>query len=103
MRSGSAIQDSTDPCFVREPTVDDLNGALVIYPVAVATCGDSDGNGVLTDADAQQLLRSAAGLSSACSVETCDMNGDFRLNDIDAVNVFRAVAGLSFTSDCPTF
>jgi len=103
MRSASMISNSSDPCFVREPTVDDLNGALVIYPDAVTTCGDADGIGGLTNADAQQLLRSAAGLSSTCSVETCDMSGDFMLNDVDAVNVFRAAAGLSFTSNCPTF
>ncbi len=102
MRSASMFSE-LDPCFVREPTVDDLNGALVIYPDAVTLCGDADGSGGITDADAFQALRSAAGLSSSCSVETCDMNGDFVLDDVDAVNVFRAAAGQSFNNNCATF
>ena len=103
----STLRPSTDPCFVLVPTADDIAGAQTIYavtmptPVATpGTCGDVDGDGVVTDIDAVQVLRAAAVLSSGCTLGVCDVDGDGAITDIDGVNVLRGAAGLPFTSRC---
>lgn len=63
-------------------------------------CGDADGNGSVTNADGVQTLRAAAGLSSVCTVDICDMNGNGNVTVSDGVQVLRASVGLSAESRC---
>ena len=107
MRS-SSLFDSADPCFVERPTVDDGNGARMIYALTGPTpaptpalCGDADGDGRLTSDDGTLVLRAAAGLSSSCTLAACDVDGNGAVTLTDGVNVLRGAAGLSFSSSCP--
>ncbi len=109
MRSAEKLQ-SDDPCYVRDPTSADLNGAERIYPVLAATptpsvtpglCGDADLNGTLTVSDGVQTLRAAAGLSSDCTLDRCDVDGSRSITVTDGVDILRAAAGLSFPAACP--
>jgi len=65
-------------------------------------CGDPDGSGTLSVSDGVQVLRAAAGLSSSCSAQVCDVDGNGDVNVTDAVNVLRAAAGLGATITCNT-
>ncbi len=109
MRSASLFR-SFEPCFVLDPTDADLNGARRVYPVVhvtptpVATpglCGDADLNGTLTVTDGVHILRAAAGLSTDCTPERCDVDGGGTITITDGVNVLRGATGLSFTQSCP--
>jgi len=68
-----------DACFVVEPTIGDLNGAMTIYALTGPTpaptpglCGDADLSGTVTVTDGVETLRAAAGLSSSCDSSRCD-------------------------------
>jgi hypothetical protein len=103
MRSASLFSPQ-DPCFVLNPTTADINGADLIYPVTGPTpglCGDADLSGSVTVSDGVQVLRGAAGLSTSCTPERCDVDGNGAISVTDGVNVLRAAAGLSSISDCP--
>jgi hypothetical protein len=64
-------------------------------------CGDADGNGQLTVNDGVNVLRAAAGLSSACTDPApCDVNGNGAITVTDGVGVLRAAAGLSADLQC---
>jgi hypothetical protein len=69
-------------------------------PARAQLCGDADGDGSITDVDGVNALRAGAGLSSACTLDVCDVNADGVLNDTDAVNVLRAAASLPATLAC---
>ena len=70
-------------------------------PAAQAqVCGDSDGNGEVTEADGINTLRAAANVTSPCTNARCDTNGDGVIDDVDGVNVLRAAAGLDATLEC---
>jgi hypothetical protein len=99
MRSASMFS-STDPCFVRDPTSDDVSGALMVYPGGTVVCGDANSDGVVNDVDAVQVLRSAVSLPSSCTLAACDVNSDGIVNDVDGVNVLRAAASLPFANAC---
>lgn len=58
------------------------------------TCGDADGNGVVTLADGVQVLRAAAELSSSCADAVCDVDGSGSVTIVDGVRVLRAAAEL---------
>jgi hypothetical protein len=95
----------SDPCFVRAPVIDDVNGAMRIYPLVGPTpvptlCGDADGSGVVTVTDGVQVLRQAAGLSSVCTLAVCDVDHSGTITVTDGVNVLRAAAGLPAISAC---
>jgi hypothetical protein len=107
MRSASLFR-SNEPCFVRDPSQADINGAVQIYPVVnpVPTptpglCGDADLSGTLTVTDGVQTLRAAADLSSSCTPARCDVDGSGTISVTDGVNVLRGAAGLTFTAACP--
>jgi hypothetical protein len=91
---------STDPCFVSEPTADDIRGAQMIYATVAFVCGDADGSGAVTVTDGVQVLRMAAGLSSTCTLARCDVDGSGEVTVSDAVNVLRTAAGLSGANAC---
>jgi hypothetical protein len=101
---------SSDPCFVAEPTADDVRGATTIYaqvgptPTATATppplCGDADGNGSITVSDGVQVLRAVADLSSTCTLSRCDVDGNGSLTVTDAVSVLRRAADLPAPDSC---
>jgi hypothetical protein len=106
MRSAFQLP-STDPCFVSEPTADDIRGAVMIYassPVPTSTpgfvCGDADGNGTVSVTDGVQALRMAAGLTSTCTLARCDVDGNGEVTVSDGVNVLRRAAGLSGADAC---
>jgi hypothetical protein len=108
MRS-SSLFGSGDPCFVIEPTGDDVAGAERIYQLAGPTptptpgvCGDADGNGVVNVIDAANVGRAAVGLPSACDAAPtrCDVDGNGVINVIDAANVGRAAVGLPSVTQC---
>ena len=108
MRSASLFASSS-PCFVMNPTADDLTGAEMIYPVIAATptpnatpglCGDADLSGAVTVTDGVATLRAAAGLSSNCTLTLCDVDGSGAITVSDGVNVLRAAAGLSSLANC---
>lgn len=99
-----------NPCFVVEPTVADVNGAMTIYDLTGPTpspsstpgiCGDADLSGTVTVTDGVQTLRTAAGLSSACDPSRCDVDGNGTVSVTDGVNVLRIAAGLPVSTDCP--
>ncbi len=99
MRSAFQLP-STDPCFVSEPTSDDITGALMIYPAVAFVCGDADGNGSVTVSDGVQILRAAADLSNTCTLARCDVNGDGTITVSDGVAVLRRAADLPGADDC---
>lgn len=103
---------STDPCFVRDPTQADINGAERIYPITSTvptptptptpgSCGDADLSGAVTVTDGVQALRAAAELSSPCTLERCDMDGNGVISVSDGVHILRGAAGLAFNENCP--
>lgn len=65
------------------------------------TCGDADGNAVVTASDGVQALRAAAGLASACLPEFCDVDRSGAVTVTDGVRVLRAAADLPSDLACP--
>lgn len=63
-------------------------------------CGDTDGGGQITVSDGVNVLRSAAGLTSTCSIATCDVDGNGQTSVSDGVNVLRAAAQLPVVLAC---
>ncbi|MCC6849028.1 MAG: hypothetical protein IT294_11050 [Deltaproteobacteria bacterium] len=80
-----------------------LLGAILAADASAQTCGDADGNGVVTVTDGVQTLRGAAGLSSACSehAASCDVDGSGSTTVSDGVNVLRKAAGITIDERCP--
>jgi hypothetical protein len=76
--------------------------SLTAAPVAAQVCGDPDGTGTVTVTDGVQALRAAAGLSSSCTAQICDVDGSGTISVTDGVNVLRAAAGLSANITCNT-
>ena len=66
-------------------------------------CGDADASGTITVSDGVQLLRAAAGLTSACTAATCDVDGNGVLSVTDGIAVLRTAAGLGAPGPCGTF
>lgn len=67
-----------------------------------STCGDADGNGAVNVTDGVVVLRTAAGLGTACAdVAPCDIDGNGAVGVTDGVNVLRAAAGLVSELTCP--
>lgn len=65
-------------------------------------CGDADGNGAVNVTDGVNVLRSAAGLASACdATAACDVDANGSVSVTDGVNVLRAAAGLGSNLTCP--
>jgi len=97
-----------DPCFVRAPVIDDVNGAIRIYPLVGPTpaprlCGDADGSGRVNVVDAENILRAVVGLPSGCvsAPAQCDVDGVGGITVIDAASVLRQAGGLPFADACP--
>jgi hypothetical protein len=62
-------------------------------------CGDGDGNGTITAADALLALRKAVGAAS-CPVERCDTDASGSVTATDALRVLRAAIGISELLTC---
>ena len=97
-----------DPCFVKAPVIDDVNGAVRIYPLVGPTpaprlCGDADGSGRVDVVDAENILRAVVGLPSSCAsaAARCDVDGVGGITVIDAASVLRQAGGLPFANGCP--
>jgi hypothetical protein len=93
--AGSAYADS-----------EDLELRLTNDPTTCATaeprCGDADGNGAVNLTDGVVVLRTVAGLGTACADPApCDIDGNGAVGVSDGVNVLRAVAGLIPNLTCP--
>jgi hypothetical protein len=67
---------------------------------APASCGDADRSGSITVTDGVQTLRAAAGLTSPCSLDVCDIDGSGAITVTDGVQVLRAAAGLPVEFRC---
>ena len=78
-----------------------LCGLATTASVSAQVCGDADGSGAVTVTDGVATLRSAAGLSSACTTATCDVDGSGSVTVSDGVNVLRKAAGIAITENCP--
>ncbi len=63
-------------------------------------CGDANGDGKLTAADALIALRTAVG-SASCPVSACDYNGDDKVAASDALAILRKAVGQDVTANCP--
>jgi hypothetical protein len=61
---------------------------------AATVCGDANGDGGVTVTDGVVVLRAAAGLASACTVDACDVDGNGAVTVTDGVLTLRAAAGL---------
>ena len=68
--------------------------------LAPPLCGDSDGNGTITAADALLALRSAVSAAS-CPVERCDTDANGSVTAGDALRILRAAVGISESLTCP--
>ena len=67
----------------------------------VLRVSDADGNGAVNVTDGVNVLRSAAGLASACDEPApCDVDGNGSVSVTDGVNVRRAAAGLGSNLTC---
>ena len=111
MRSAFHFPDG-DPCFVGAPTVDDVNGGMMIYAVAGPAptpsptpsllCGDVDGDGAVTMVDAASVLAATVDLPSACDAtpQRCDVNATDDIDVVDAANVLRRAFGLPGATAC---
>jgi hypothetical protein len=79
-------------------------GAGQSTPLATAQasqCGDADQSGQVNVADGVQVLRSAAGLASGCTIDECDMDGNGTVTVSDGVLTLRKSAGLPVEERCP--
>src|SRR5262249_25682298 len=56
--------------------------------------------GSVSVTDGVQTLRFAAGLSSSCTLEKCDVDGNGAVTVTDGVNVLRKAAGLTIAENC---
>jgi cysteine-rich repeat protein len=81
---------------------DGCDTACRTAPAGGEVCGDADGDGTPSLSDGVQLLRTAAGLSSVCTLARCDVDGSGSIGVSDAVQVLRAAAGLPFQGACET-
>jgi hypothetical protein len=63
-------------------------------------CGDADGSGSVTVTDGVLVLRAAAGLSSDCTNELCDVDVNGTISVTDGVITLRKAAGLSIARNC---
>jgi hypothetical protein len=84
---------------VRVPT---LAIALLLPLIApctghCATLGDPNEDGRISVADGVQTMRAANGLSSLCTLETCDVDASGSLTVTDDVQVYREAVGLDGT------
>lgn len=68
---------------------------------STALCGDANGDGKITAADALFILRASVA-SSACPVVVCDFTGDNKVTAADALAVLRIAVGQMVTAKCPT-
>lgn len=74
--------------------------ALLTGRAHAQMCGDADGSGSVTVTDGVQTLRSAAGLSTTCTVARCDVDDSGQVTVTDGVNVLRSAAGLPAVLEC---
>jgi len=82
---------TTDPDSV--PQDEDAEAELDPCPVGdCGTCGDSNGNGTISIADAWFVLKSAVSLGF-CSYAVCDVNADGRIQATDAAIVLAHAIG----------
>ncbi len=82
-----------------------LSAALGLGFIRISTsmaqvCGDADGNGLVSVTDGVLTLRTAAGLSSECTIQACDVDDNGAVTITDGVNVLRIAAGLAAIADC---
>ena len=66
----------------------------------IKNCGDTNGDGAVTVADALYALRATVGLES-CSIEICDATGDNRVTAADVLSMLQSAVGLNVTMACP--
>lgn len=67
---------------------------------ATETCGDFNGDGNVTAADALGALLAGLGLE-ACAPSVCDYNGDGSVSATDALAILHVAVGQSLPANCP--
>ena len=75
---------------------------LLATPVSISAaqlCGDGNGDGKITAADALFALRTAVG-SADCSLAACDYNGDDKITAGDALAILRKAVGQDPPGNC---
>ncbi len=78
-----------------------LSGLLLLPANAWASlCGDPNGSGTVTAADALIALRAAVG-AEACTLDLCDFNGDGKVSASDALGILRSAVGQPVEPQCP--
>ncbi len=127
--SGSCSQHAGDPCpgpdgdadcsetcneVADDCSIDDPNGSLCDDGNPDTTndhctngncgsnadlCGDANGDGKVTAADALTTLRTAVGVG-ACDLARCDYNGSGDVTAADALAVLRAAVGSQTAPNC---
>ena len=71
----------------------------VVIPAA-QLCGDYNGDGLVTVADALHVLQVAVGVGT-CSLSVCDFNGDGDVTAADALAILRFSVGQPIPANCP--
>jgi len=63
-------------------------------------CGDATGDGVVTATDAAIILSSSVGLSDACRLSSCDVDGNNSITASDSIRTLQAATGMEAQLDC---
>ncbi len=92
------VEECDDGNDVDDDACDGL--CRIVDATGPPVCGDADGDGVASVSDGVQILRAAAGLSSACTLARCDVDAGGTISISDAVQVLRAAAGLPASGEC---
>jgi hypothetical protein len=69
-------------------------------PVRAQVCADPDRSGTVTVSDGVNMLRAAAGLSSSCVMQICDVTLDGAVTVTDGVIALREAAQLGGAATC---
>jgi hypothetical protein len=68
--------------------------------LAESLCGDANDDGEIVASDAPAALKSAVGLSSACTLARCDTDGNGKMQASDALRILHAAVGQPVVMSC---
>jgi hypothetical protein len=79
--------------------LDPVAAAVVVSRVACSPCGDPNGDGRITAADALFTLRAAIGIVG-CGLEACDASGDGYVRANDGLIILKVAVGVPIGIHC---